>query len=503
MALNTYGGFAQGFQQGFGLMEGVRGRRLKEEQFENQKEQQKLDEQFRQDTLDFQKEQQEDTQSYREQDLDYKRQASESSAALNALKAQTAAINAKTAQTKANTANLEARQMEDPDSILYKQKKAEIDAKQATIDATTEETRTKRNNRTEYENATVLSRLYDISQKSVSGPLGEADLAQYQQDVEALTGGGRFDLGFILNPATEESMATIQNFVQNIADGSSPEMDSSVVAAFDDMLGIGKSAAVGRVLDESFINAPDWMKDGNHKIVSQGLHEIGSIDGQQFGGTMYVMVENQATGEVYPYFPPLTSSRSMRENVPLSLSFDEAMQATAGTAHMIRSVSPVLEQHARQAKIKTMFGNRKGDNGVDKFNAAVDRRLEEVRKGIQSGAAPSDVPWMQNMENLSVSEKLIYADTDENRRKIEHEILFGPRNTKQENVRVNEWFKETSEQLNNAPLPNGFKTNLGGVIKGQWTPQNASILQGYYNEDGTIADEQGLINALKQLKFIR
>ena len=95
------------------------------------------------------------------------------------------------------------------------------------------------------------------------------------------------------------------------------------------------------------------------------------------------------------------------------------------------------------------------------------------------------------------TQKLITTET-----RIEHEILYGPQNKKQDNVRVGEWFQETSAQLNNAPLPNGFKTNLGGVVKGQWTPQNVSILQGYYNADGSIADEQGLIAALQKLKFI-
>ena len=502
MALNTYGGFAQGFQQGFGLMEGVKSRRLKEDMFENEKEKQGLDEQFRRDQLDFQKTPEQNPQNYRKQDLDYKRSSAEASASLAALNAQTAQLNAQTASTKADTANLEARALLDPNSLQSQEKKAGIDKKQAEIAQTNEATATSTANRTEYQNAAILNRLYRISTESANGPLGESDLAQYQQDVEALTGGGRFDLGFILNPATEDSMVTIQNFVQNLADGSNPEMNPEVVGAFDDMLGIGKSAAVGRVLDDSFVNAPDWMKDGNHKIVSQGLHEIGSYDGTNFSGTMYVMVENQATGEVYPYFPPLTSNRSNISNKPLNLTFDEAMQATAGTAHMVRSVSPQLEQHAKQAKIKTLFGDNKGDSGVDKFNAAVDRRLEQVRKGIQSGAAPSSLAFMTNLENASVSEKLDYAQTDKFRRQIEHELLYGAQNKKQDNVRVSDWFQETSASLNNAPLPNGFKTNLGGVVKGQWTPQNVSILQGYYNADGSIADEQGLIAALQQLKFI-
>ena len=63
MALNTYGGFSQGFQQGFGLMESAQNRKLKEEQLENAEETQALDEQFRRDQLQFQRDQEANTQA--------------------------------------------------------------------------------------------------------------------------------------------------------------------------------------------------------------------------------------------------------------------------------------------------------------------------------------------------------------------------------------------------------------------------------------------------------
>jgi len=503
MALNTYGGFAQGFQQGFGLMEGVKGRRLKEEQFENQKEKQGLDEQYRQDTLSFQKEQEQNTQDYRAQDLDYKRASAESSASLSAITSQTALINAQTAGVKADTELAKQKQLTDVNSLASQEKQAGIDKTQAETASKKEATILAGSQRAEHENAGILNRLYKISSGAKDRSLGESELEYFRQGQEDLKGGGRFDLGFILNPSTEDSIGTVRNFVQNLADGSNPEMTPELVGAFDDMLGVGKSAAVGRTLDDTFVNAPDWMKDGNHKIVSQGLHEIGSYDGQQFGGTMYVMVKNQKTGDIYPYFPPLTANRSMGDNKALTLSFDEAMQATAGTSHMVRSVAPRIEKHAKEAKIKTIYGDGKGKSGMDAFGVAVDRRLEQVRKGIQNGASPTSLPFMEDLTSATVSEKLAFADTDKYRRQIEHEILYGPQNKKQDNVRVSEWFQETSTALNDMPMPNGFKTNLGGVVKGQWTPQNVSILQGFYNPDGTISDEQGLIAQLQALQFIK
>jgi hypothetical protein len=504
MALNTYGGFAQGFQQGFGLMEGVKGRRLKEEQFENQKEKQGLDEQYRQDTLSFQKEQEQNTQDYRSQDLDIKRASAEASASLSAITSQTALLNAQTAGVKADTELAKQNQLTDPSSLASQEKQASIDKVKAEQTKLEEETSRSASNRSEYENAARLNKLFDLAQKSQARPLTNDEIDFFTQTSNELQGGGRFDLGYILSEETQDGITAIGNYVTNLANGQPSDMTAEVMNAFDGVLGISKSAAVGRTIDDSFVNAPDWMKGGDHKIVSQGLHEVGSYNGRDISGTMYVMVENQDTGEVYPYFPPLTASRNNVDNKALTLTFDEVMQASAGTAHMIQQIAPVLERPAKEAKIKSMFGDNKGSNGVEQFNAAVDRRLESVRKGIQSGSNTNNYFFdTGGMSNASTSEKLAYADSDENRRKIEQEILYGPQNKKNNLNRIGEWFQETSEALNDMPMPNGFKTNLGGVVKGQWTPQNVSILQGFYNPDGTISDEQGLIAQLQALQFIK
>lgn len=499
MALNTYGGFSQGFQQGFGLMESAQNRKLKEEQLENAEETQALDEQFRRDQLQFQRDQEANTQAYRKKDLEYKEQAAQSSAELNALKAQIELINANTASTKANTANLEAKQQEDPNSLTSLKKQAEIDKQQADIDKTKEETNQKIKLRTQEENAVRLDRMYKTALRAKNDPLTNTEIEAFRADQEALTGQGRFDLGFILNPQKEDSFATIDNVLRNLASGGQVDMTPEVVGAFDDVLGIGKSAAVGRTLDDSFVNAPDWMKDGKHRIVSQGLHEIGSFDGKTFGGTMYVLVENTANGKVYPYFPPLTSNRSMRDNQPLSLTLDEAMQASAGTAYMIRNIAPVLKEQARDARIFMKYG----ENGVEKFNADVDRKLEAIRKAIHGGSNPQTLIMFEGMQDATQTEKLGLTQTYEFLKQLEHDILYGAENKKEDNMRVDEWFKETSASLNNAPMPKGYKKNLGQIIQGNWTPQNVSTLQGYYNPDGTISDEQGLLNALRQLQFIQ
>ena len=121
----------------------------------------------------------------------------------------------------------------------------------------------------------------------------------------------------------------------DMASGSNAEMTPELRAAFGGALGLNKSAAIGREIDESFVNAPDWMKGKGLRLKGQGLHEVGTSDGNNLSGTLYVLAED-SEGNSFPYFPPLTATRNFADNQPLNLEFGEASQVLAGTAHMIQ-----------------------------------------------------------------------------------------------------------------------------------------------------------------------
>jgi len=288
----------------------------------------------------------------------------------------------------------------------------------------------------------------------------------------------------------------------DMSSGSNPEMTPELRAAFGGALGLTKSAAIGREIDDSFVNAPDWMKSKNLRISGQGLHEVGTSDGKALSGTLYVLAED-ADGNTYPYFPPLTAKRNFANNQPLDLEMGEAVQALAGTAHMIQQIGPKLGRDVRAAKIHTMYGGNKD------FDAAVNAKLETIRKGIQSGATPTEsiVNGLNGMANATVSEKLSMTKTDEYRRAIEHDILFGPTDDTSEQFKIQEWFESTSSALAGAPVPKGVgAANLGELMNrsnSSFNYQNASILQGYYNEDGEIEDSAGLIEQLNLLNLLK
>jgi len=481
-------GFADGFRSGFGLISDVKDRELKRDQVE-------ADEAYK-------KRQADDLAEYRKEDLRIKDAAQTSAAGLDALRLNTEQTRANTAALAAKTANKKALDATNPESIDYMKGMSEIDENEAQT-ANYESQAAERNQKLSMDKGALnVQEIANYTAQSDIQGLGPEELRRISALIDENSSQSSFNLGYLTSPQTARSMAAIQTYMGDMSSGSNPEMTPELRAAFGGALGLTKSAAIGREIDDSFVNAPDWMKSKGLRISGQGLHEVGTSDGKALSGTLYVLAED-ADGNTYPYFPPLTAKRNFANNQPLDLEMGEAVQALAGTAHMIQQIGPKLGRDVRAAKIHTMYGGNKD------FDAAVNAKLETIRKGIQSGASPKEslLAGMNGMANATVSEKLSMTKTDEYRRAIEHDILFGPTDDTSEQFKIQEWFESTSSALAGAPVPKGVDAaNLGELMNrsnSSFNYQNASILQGYYNEDGEIEDSAGLIEQLNLLNLLK
>ena len=481
-------GFADGFRSGFGLISDVKDRELKRDQVE-------ADEAYK-------KRQADDLAEYRKEDLRIKDAAQTSSAGLDALRLGNEQLRAQTAALEAETANKKANDATNPESIDYMKGMSEIAENEAQEDNYESQAAERNQKLSMDQGALNVQEIANYTAQSDIQGLGPEELRRISALIDENSSQSSFNLGYLTSPQTARSMAAIQTYMGDMSSGSNPEMTPELRAAFGGALGLTKSAAIGREIDDSFVNAPDWMKNKNLRISGQGLHEVGTSDGKALSGTLYVLAED-ADGNMYPYFPPLTAKRNFANNQPLDLEMGEAVQALAGTAHMIQQIGPKLGRDVRAAKIHTMYGGNKD------FDAAVNAKLETIRKGIQSGASPKEslLAGMNGMANASVSEKLSMTKTDEYRRAIEHDILFGPTDDTSEQFKIQEWFESTSSALAGAPVPKGVDAaNLGELMNrsnASFNYQNASILQGYYNEDGEIEDSAGLIEQLNLLNLLK
>ena len=487
-------GFADGFRSGFGMINDVKDREL------------------RRDTLEADKAYKEktgtDLAAYRAEDLRIKDAAQQSDAGLAGLRASTAqqqAVNAgvsgQAALLNAETASTKANNATNPESIDYKKGLSEIDKNNAQEENAQSQADERNQKLDMQQGALNVQRIYDYHQASIINGLGPEELQDISDLVDENSSQGSFNLGYLTSPQTARSMTAIQTYMGDMASGSNAEMTPELRAAFGGALGLTKSAAIGREIDESFVNAPDWMKGKGLRLKGQGLHEVGTSDGTNLSGTLYVLAED-SKGNTFPYFPPLTATRNFKDNQPLNLEFGEASQVLAGTAHMINEVGPKISRDVRAAKIHTMYGN----GGQKDFDAAVTARLETVRKGIQSGASPTQSALYGPIGGSTVSEKLAFTQTDGFRRDIEHEMLFGPTDDKSEQLKIADWYDKTKSLLASASLPKGIKAaNLGDLMSkrnAEFNYQNASILQGYYDEDGNIEDAAGLLDQLKLLNLL-
>jgi len=481
-------GFADGFRSGFGLISDVKDRELKRDQVE-------ADEAYK-------KRQADDLAEYRKEDLRIKEAAQTSAAGLDAIRLNTEQTRANTAALAAKTANKKALDATNPESIDYRKGMSEIAENEAQRDNYESQAAERNQKLSMDQGALNVQEIANYTAQSDIQGLGPEELRRISALIDENSSQSSFNLGYLTSPQTARSMAAIQTYMGDMSSGSNPEMTPELRAAFGGALGLTKSAAIGREIDDSFVNAPDWMKNKNLRISGQGLHEVGTSDGKALSGTLYVLAED-ADGNMYPYFPPLTAKRNFANNQPLDLEMGEAVQALAGTAHMIQQIGPKLGRDVRAAKIHTMYGGNKD------FDAAVNAKLETIRKGIQSGASPKEslLAGMNGMANASVSEKLSMTKTDEYRRAIEHDILFGPTDDTSEQFKIQEWFESTSSALAGAPVPKGVDAaNLGELMNrsnASFNYQNASILQGYYNEDGEIEDSAGLIEQLNLLNLLK
>ena len=489
--------FTDGFRTGFGLVNQVQDRQLKERRLE--------------EDMKYRSETDAATADYRARDLDIKEKTQDSTDKLNTYRAETSRITADnqsvaagTARINAQTAATKEKNLTNPDSIEYKEGLSEIDKNKAQQENYQSQADERNQEIDRIESAERLQRIYDLSLAAKTNGLGPEQYTEVADLINQNNDQSFFNVGYLINPQTARSMAMVETYYQDVAAGTAGEMSAELRAAFGAALGLNQSAALGRVIDESFTNAPDWMKGKGLTISGQGLHQVGVGNDGKLSGSLYVLAQDD-DGNLYPYFPPLTANRNFASNEPLNFDLGDTVKATAGIAHMTQKIGPAIQREVREAMIHTKFGNQKD------FESAVTAELDLIRKGIQLGASQKDSILVASMINSGVQaatqpEQLSHTKTLEFKRLVEHDMLFGPSDDTSEQFKIQDWFEDTSSALSDAPLPKAIKAkNLGELMsrsKLEFNYQNASVLQGYYDENGNIEDAAGLIDQLKVLNLL-
>lgn len=500
--------FASGFTTGYGLVGTSLDRQMKREQLEQDQLNKERDYALKEEEADALKE-------YRASDLLIKGQKASLDAeiqrgnlGINQTKSKTASIQAATAKQKQDDLN-------NPDSLAYQSKQADLDKakleQQRTslgIKQDTAEYEQSIEDRKEIMGAKALSKIFQTAVE-MQGKATTAQLKQFGEEYIPLTKGTYFDIGHILSQAEIDGHIQTRQFLTDLSNGMNPEMTNDVTKAYSTALNLENSAAVGRKITPEFINAPEWMQKEETKIVSQGLYNAtGNQDGT-LTGSLFVWTEDK-NGRQYPYFPPLTANRNNRSNKPLELKIDDVGSASAARAHMVQTVIPAIKPLARDALVLKKYG-KDGDNGEEAFQEVVNRTLKANLDGIFKGSNTQNFFAMSgDFSKLPAGTQLSTTQIAKMKRDIEEELLFGVK-AEPDRDRVDRWFESTSELLKSAPYTSGDSEQSGNLLslitEEKWSPQILSNLQGYYDEDSNgnviISDQEGLTRFLTQSGYLR
>jgi hypothetical protein len=465
--------FADGFRSGFGLISDVQDRQLKRDQIEA-------------DSL-YKKQQSDDLKEYRKEDLSIKRAAQESKAGLDALTTEIALLNAKTASTKAATAQTVADNKTNPESIEYQKGLSEINENKATAAKLKAEGDRISGEERRYNAAVNYNSVFQYAEQA-DGIYDTEVLGKIEKAYQENKGTGIFNFGTAMADITLRGQQEIAGFMSDMSQGRNPEMSDTMLRAATTTLQLDASAAVGRSIDSSFVNAPEGYRNKGYQIQSQGLFNATATgaDADLTGNLVVEIVNQNDPDDVQFYFPPLTGGRSYIDSKPVSINMGDFSDAYAGTAYMVQNTYKVMKPAVKSARIMAKYGNNKGSNGKAAFDSEVTAILNSNINAIKTGGNTTNLYGGDNEEFLALSRDQMISkeETEKMRARIEERLLFGAREEPMQ-TRAKKWLKDTYSALLAAPAAAG-SPQLGQLIpEDQWSPQLISALAPYYDADET------------------
>lgn len=303
--------------------------------------------------------------------------------------------------TDANTQSLKARtagQLIDNDINLqygFKQAGANVDFTGSQADLNAERTRgfgivndeVLRQNK-QVAGAEALQLMVDMSEDVI---IGSITPDQYRRAAE-LNKNTITDAGFIFDPAFDLSVNQLQTDIAN------KNFDSdSGVAVLNSVVKPTNRYNVGQTVTEEFVNAPSAFKDGRHQVVASNFMTFeGTADGKGVSGTILTAVEND-NGEIYLYTAPATQGRGTGNSQPMVFPVDDAFTSIAMIQESRRGLMSNKNQIDNAAQV-ARYG--RGADGEKLLQDAVQAKVDMFESvSTNNPDAPSPVAGM-NMRSF-------------------------------------------------------------------------------------------------------
>lgn len=390
--------FADGFTKGFGLIQDAKNSAREAE--------------LRQQQLD-------DTNAYRQGMLSLQR---ENNAAENKYRADTLAETKRANQAAEEAAALLAQNQQENTAAQLrinenKSQRDLTDAETRAADALAERQRKERLQR-ESDAAIAMSEFTDQIRRVDNGELPVSALDGIIEDIVKRTEGSMFDLTDILDDTT---LQNAQQLNQELMSGN-VSMETLTRAA-NSFLSSSNKNGVGEVVNESFVNAPEWMRKGGYTVTNKQISDIQEGKDAEGKAVLYgkvrVTVQNENGDEFY-YTAPLTESRegdtqkfgaATVGGEAVALDIDELLNGYRGyinAATYLHQFKPKIDDAVERNRFK-------GDSTAYDADFALNRKYYEEQAQTNPNA-DSPIPGL-TMEQLSLDKGAL-------NRLVRHETLY-------------------------------------------------------------------------------
>ena len=365
---SSYCGFADGFTQGFGLVQN---------QYNTEREmaleERRLSEQAARDERQFKETQAKLDRAY---GLSQRQLNADIAAAEAAAKEAAASANFRREQTERET-NLAAVRAET--ELLEAQQTSQEMADAAALKA-----------KQEYM-AQATQGMADLSMM-LQAPVGTYSYDQILEAVKA-TQGGALDIYKFLDPKFQADFANLTSTLQQgLNDGTLDLNNRAVLDGLSAMFDSKRGQLVGKTVDGTFPNAPEEYKTGDWVVADRFVTDVrqNEQDPSMLNATVSVRLVHKETGESAYYDAPMTEGRGSQSG-PVGVPIKEALDGVAGTSMLIQEIEK-FRPRIEEAIIQKKFG---GDNL--KFQNQVNEEVERTMKlAAEDPDGRSIVPTKKN-----------------------------------------------------------------------------------------------------------
>ena len=335
MALNKYGGFADGFTQGFGLVSNVQDNFARQELAEEE--------------LRLRDEDRKERRKDRQADLDYRTNR-------DALAATNRATDLKTAKNQRDLDNtFREDQLAYKKSLLNPETNPELKAKlaQNKIESENKQTIFKKQNAAldqDAENIVKEDKIVAAGQAandllSFEVPLeglNDTDAGAFNQSIQA-TDDSVLSIKGALNPFTPEVAQNVAKDIQVFASGQDLSNKENILGGTNILIS-KNTKGIGEIIPATiegqphpFPNAPPNFRTGEYEIISKEAYDIVANSDGSIGVSVLVRVKDKE-GRITKYIAPATEGRESN-GLDVKINAEEFTGGFAGMVHYSSEIS--------------------------------------------------------------------------------------------------------------------------------------------------------------------